>query len=96
MVILYPNVGRAGVGPTEYQAPLVVDTDGMVAGEIAGERFEAIAGRHGKITEAFGAVHLDEFSERNPSDGLEATVFLFVEELFGVSIDERLDHRYGM
>ena len=44
MVIGDGDIGRAIRGPTEQDAPLVVDPNGVEAGEIAPEGFEAVAG----------------------------------------------------
>ena len=44
MVIGDGDIGRAIRGPTEHDAPLVVDPNGVEAGEIAPEGFEAVAG----------------------------------------------------
>jgi hypothetical protein len=39
MVVDQTHGGRAFVLPSENEAPLVVDTDAVVAGEVAAQRF---------------------------------------------------------
>jgi len=62
MIIYDRHLGRTGVGPTERDAPLIIDADRVVAVQIAFQRFQTVAGRHGHIREANGAVELEEFS----------------------------------
>ena len=67
-------------------------TDGMVADEIAFEGFEAVTGWDGEIGELTGPVHLDQLSQGDTGDGVEAPVLFLGEKLLGVSVREVADH----
>ena len=79
-------------GPSEDNAPLVVDADGVEASQIPAQGLEPVAGRHAEIGELSGAVHLDELSQGHTRDLREAPVPLLVEKLLGVGIGKGLDH----
>ena len=95
MVIFNGDVGRSCVAPSEHDAPLLVDPNGMVTATITLERFQAVTRWNGEIGQFAGVVELDEFSKSDPTNGSESTVTLLVEKLFGVSICKRLDHLGG-
>ena len=58
MVVGDSHGGRFSVIPTEYQAPLLVDSHAPETLEIAGEGFQAVAGRETQIGEPIGRVKL--------------------------------------
>jgi len=92
MVIRDADFGRPLIGPTEDDAPLLVDPNGMKSGEVAFQCLEAIAGWNAQIVESSGPVHLNEFPQGNSGNGVETPISLFVEELLRVGISEGLDH----
>ena len=51
MIVHDGHLGRSISGPSENDAPLVIDPDGVKARQIAPERFQAVAGRNGKVAE---------------------------------------------
>lgn len=59
MVIDDGDLGRTFFRPAENKAPLVVDPDGVKPRMISLEGFESVPGRHGKIGEHTGPVHLE-------------------------------------
>src|SRR5215467_1418197 len=48
--------------PSEYDAPLIVDPNRMLAGEIASQSFQPVPRRHGQIAQADGVVELYQFT----------------------------------
>src|SRR5262245_42939187 len=48
--------------PSEYDAPLIVDANRMLAGEIASQSFQAVPRRHGELAQADGVVDLYHFT----------------------------------
>ena len=95
MVISDRDLGRAFFRPTENKAPLVVDPNGMKAGPISFERFEPVAGRHGKVLAHTGPVDLKKFPQGDAGNRREAPVLFLVEKLLGVAVGKGLDHERG-
>lgn len=62
MIIYNGYVFGTGWRPLEDDAPLLVDADGIVTGEIALEGFEPITRRDCHIVEVSGVVQLDELA----------------------------------
>lgn len=65
MIIDYRNVFRPRIRPPEDNAPLVIDANGMKTRTPAAKSFKAVAGRHGKVAECDGLIHLNQFSFRS-------------------------------
>lgn len=61
MVVDDPNVTRALV-PTEHDAPLVVDPDGVAACEVALQGLQPIAGRHAEVCQAVRGIEVLQLS----------------------------------
>lgn len=79
-------------GPDEDDAPLVVDTNGVIVGEVAFESFESIAEGDSHVVEFRGLIELNELPERNSGDVSEWAALLVVEKFFGVRTVEGLNH----
>lgn len=56
------GIGRA---PDEADAPLIVEADAELAGTIAPERLEAVAGRHAQVGERVGRIEDGESPQRD-------------------------------
>ncbi len=94
MIIPDANVRRPRLGPPENDAPLVVDTDAMIASEIAMQGFEAIIRWRHEIRESAGGVHHIQLADGNLLDVHPAAPFAdgaVVEQVFGVFVVETLD-----
>jgi hypothetical protein len=50
---------RSGVGPHKADAPLVVDSDAVLPGAVAGQWFQSVAADDSKIVERLGRVESD-------------------------------------
>ncbi len=48
--------------PPEYDPPLVIDSDRMLAGEITSQGFKAVSWRRGEIAEHRGVIELHKFA----------------------------------
>jgi hypothetical protein len=62
MIIHDLDVFRSLIAPPEYDPPLIVDPDRMLANEVTSQSFQPIAWRRRKITEHSGIVQLHQFS----------------------------------
>lgn len=93
MVIGDPNFSRSVRSPSENDSPLIVDADGMKAVEGTPEGFKPISRRDGQIGEIPCLVHLNEFSQADPQDGIVAARLFLLEESTGFVIAEGLDHK---
>jgi hypothetical protein len=79
--------------PAEADAPLIIDADGVLALPVALERFEAIAGRDGKVVECGDSVDLSEFPQGDALDvRRERPGFPFLEEDSGLPASEGANH----
>lgn len=80
------------ISPYEDDAPLLVNTYGVIPCEITFECFQTISRWHSKILPHTGPVHLDEFSQRNALDGMETAAFLRMKEALRLWVGKGLDH----
>lgn len=93
MIVNDLNLVRVTVVPTKADAPLIVHANTVLAGPIALEFLEPIAGRDAEIIQNLRCVYGDEFAEHGPQElSGKSTYRLALEEGFGVSIGEALDH----
>ena len=93
MIVHDLDVVRIAVLPVEANAPLVVDVNAVLAGTVALELFEPIAGRHPKILELLGGVDKPELAEQGPMElGRESADWFALEQALGIAIAEALDH----
>ena len=80
MIVHDGHLGRPISGPSENDAPLVIDPNGVKARQIAPERFRTVAGRNGKVAEDASLIHLDRLSQRDPGHGREAAAASVAEQ----------------
>ena len=64
MVICYLHIECVAIFPDKANTPLVVDGNGMLAGTIASQQMQAVAGRHFKIVEACGQINILQTADR--------------------------------
>jgi len=88
------NVIRIAPGPPEADAPLIVDPDAMLAGTVALQFLQPVAGRHPQILQRLSGID----SHQPPQHGAlerrgKAPDALPVEEMLRISIGEAPDHR---
>ena len=88
------DVMRVSVAPDKAHAPLVVDTDAVLAGSIAAQLLQAIARRDAEVVERFRRVDSDELPEHDPAQLSRVPPHRIAgEEAFGVAVAEAPDHR---
>ena len=66
MVVDNFNLMRIFLNPEEAKAPLVIDTNTVLTGAVALQRFQVIAGRVSQVSQASGGV---KHSKLSTSDG---------------------------
>ena len=78
--------GWSVLSPTEDDAPLVINPDGVKAAQNALQSFQSISRWHCQVSKLTGLIELDQFSQGHSGDGSMPTVLLLMEELLGVAI----------
>ena len=92
MIIDNRHLVGSGIRPPEDDAPLVVDANGMKARKPPAQSFQPVAGRHGKVPESTGLIHLNQFSQRNSRECGKPLVAFQSEQFFRIPIRKGLDH----
>jgi len=79
--------------PPKTDSPLVIDANAVLAGAIARELFQAIAGRDPQVLEVFGGINEPQFAEHESVElGRETSHSLSAEESFRVAAAETVNH----
>ena len=97
MVVDDFDLSRAGVGPYEADAVLLVDGYAMLSVAVAAQCFEPIARWNGKFVQSSDGVQLVQFASSDaPQDGWTNSIGLSrsstVKDIFGAFISEANDH----
>jgi hypothetical protein len=80
--------------PTETNAPLVIDSDGVLAFAVSLESLQTVAGRDGEVFEFGDRMELSQFSQGDTLDVRRKRAgFPFTEEEGGLLAGEGTDHR---
>jgi hypothetical protein len=96
MLVIVNDLYLVGIAilPPKADAPLLVDANTVLAGAIAPELLQSIAGRHAEVVELLGRVHRHKLAQHRAleirgisSDGLAS------EQTLSISIGEGVDHR---
>ena len=88
MVIADFDIPGVCPGPTETNAPLIVDADGMLAETVSFECFETVPRWDCQVREDDGFVDLDELADGRTSDGAVDPGLAGFVERFGLTILE--------
>lgn len=72
MIIHNLNLGRPFRCPSEAHAILVIYANAVLAGSVASQRLETIAGRHAEIIETFGPMQHRQFAHCHRFDLYES------------------------
>jgi hypothetical protein len=86
------NVFGTRIRPTKAQAPLIIDTNTVLARFLSFQRFEAIAWRHSQIIQSRRNLNLSEFPSCNRLNVHEALNTVASSKRFRVRTSERYDH----
>ena len=93
MIINKLDLVGVPIFPPRADSPLVIDTNTVLAGAIAFELLQAVAGRDAEILELLGGVNDTELPEHQPMElGGEAPDAFTPEEPLRVPIGEAGDH----
>ena len=93
MIIYKFDPIRAGLGPDETYAPLVIDADAELARPIALQGFEAIAGRRAQRVQRGRRIQHVEFSRRDLGNGAPFGGAIAVSEKpLSLGVGEANDH----
>lgn len=95
VLVVIGNFDFVGVAadPTEAQTPLVIDTDAVLTGTLAFERFKPVAGRDAEIFEGVGTGKHVEFVDRSLDQIGREAGSLTVPEFFGRLVAEIFNHK---
>ncbi len=88
MVVYDSDLCRSTRSPCKHNAPLVVDSNRVVACTVTSQLLQAIAGRNGKVREKAGLIDLNELPKGNSCNCSKPAVTLEMEQFLSVSIGE--------
>jgi hypothetical protein len=87
------DVVRVPRSPAETDPPLLVDADTVLAGSIALQLLQPVAGWDPQVVQHHRSVQHPEFPQRDSLNiGAQLPNRLPVEEAFSVAVSEALDH----
>lgn len=86
MVIGNRNFRRAFRRPLEQNAPLVVDADGVKAGQVAAQLFQLIAGRDRQVAQTARLIELNQFANRHAQNRRVSPAGLRMEKFLGIFV----------
>jgi len=87
------DVVCVGSEPSETDAPLIVDSDAVLASPVSGEFLKAIRGRDAKVEEAGRGIKHDEFAKGNALKFRRHSANpLPFEKALGVGVAKAADH----
>jgi hypothetical protein len=82
------HIVRFSVCPNEADAPLVVDPDAVLSNSISPQPFKPVSRGSLEFLQSLRAVQIQQFSRGLSFKGLEATLGLVLEQVFGVAAAE--------
>src|ERR1700690_2240942 len=82
---------RVDVPPDKTNPPPVLDSNAVLPGSIALERFEAVARRNTKLLQSPRRVKIKKLAARHPLDRPEPRHVPILEERLGVTASKRAD-----
>ena len=72
MIIRNLYVPGVAVSPNKAKAPLIIDSDAMLAFPVTAQCLQAVTRWRGQVAQSFGRVQLTESPERRSLNALEA------------------------
>ena len=95
MIVDDLDVVRVGSEPAEADAPLIVDSDAVLASPVSGELLKAIRGRDAEVEEAGRGIKHDEFAKGNSLKVRRHSANpLPFEKALGVGVAKAADHEH--
>ena len=93
MIVYDLNLFRVSIAPHKADAPLVIDADAVLAGPVAAQLLQPVAGRHAEVVQLLSRVDHDELPQHQPEQfGRKPADALTPEEPLGIRVREALDH----
>ena len=92
MIIYDPYSVSVTVSPTEYDPPLVVDSDTVLADPIFGQFLKSIGWRHAEVVEPGCDVNCHELSFCSVGKTVKSANQFVFEERLRFAVTERPDH----
>ena len=93
MIVDNLDVMRVGSEPAEADAPLVVDSDTVLASPVPSEFLKAVCGRDAEVDEAGRGIKHDEFAKGNSLKVRRHSANpLPFEKTLGVGVAKAADH----
>ena len=86
------DIGRSNGGPDKADAPLVIDADAVLPFAISFKCFQTIAGWLLQVVERSCPMQIKQLATGRAFNRTESRDQNIVEQLFGVSAFERLNH----
>jgi hypothetical protein len=93
MIIDDPYPVSVSVSPTEYDPPLIVDSDGMKSVQVSSQFLKSIGWRHAEVVEPGCHVNCHELSFCSVGKTVKSTDQFIFEERLRLAVTERSDHR---
>ena len=94
MIINNLDLEGIAVSPAKTDSPLVIDANTVLAGAVAFELLQAVAGWDPEIVELLGGIHDAELPEHESVEfGRKASDAFALEQSLRVAIGEAQDHR---
>ena len=95
MIVDDLDVVCVGSEPSETDAPLIVDSDAVLASPVSGEFLKAIRGRNAEVEEAGRGIKHDEFAKGNSLKVRRHSANpLPFEKALGVGVAKAADHEH--
>src|SRR5688572_854950 len=92
MVINDLHILSVMAGPSEADAPLIIDPDAVLPQTVAPQSLQSIAGRNAQVIEARRDLQLAQLAASHDRDTLKAPDARSAREGFGVGTPKRSDH----
>ena len=93
MIVDDLDIVRVGSDPAEADAPLIVDSDAVLASPVPGEFLKAVCGRNAQVAEAGRGIECDEFAKGNSLKvSRHSANPLPFEKALGVGVAKAADH----
>ena len=92
MVVADSNYVGSLLSPFKNDAPLIINSDRVVALQITFQCFESISRWNFQIIQFPCTVQLNQFPQCDTSNRIETSISFFAKQLLGICVAKRLNH----
>ena len=92
MIVHNFYVIAVAMAPDKADAPLIIDSDRMLAVAVSSQRLQSIPRRRSQDSQFCRGVQLKQFAQRDAFDGAETLAVLVVKKLLGLLRAKALNH----